>query len=188
LRERKKAKTRAAIQAHALRLFATHGYAATTVDQIAEAAEVSQSTFFRYFPTKEDVVLHDRYDPQLLAAFARQPAELGPVAALRAAMHEVFDGLPEEELEQERVRGALTASVPELRARSLDHAIGALREFMDAIAARLGRPPDDAIRNLTGAVFGVCMAALLSSADGPVSDYLGLLDDALAHLEAGLPL
>jgi AcrR family transcriptional regulator len=63
LRERKKAKTRAAIQAHALRLFAKQGYDETTIDQIADAAEVSQSTFFGYFPTKEDVVLHDRFDP-----------------------------------------------------------------------------------------------------------------------------
>jgi AcrR family transcriptional regulator len=62
LRERKKARTRAAIQEQALHLFAAQGYAATTVRQIADAAEVSESTFFRYFPTKEDVVMHDRFD------------------------------------------------------------------------------------------------------------------------------
>lgn len=52
LRERKKAKTKAAIQQHALRLFRQQGYQATTVEQIAEAAEVSPSTFFRYFPPR----------------------------------------------------------------------------------------------------------------------------------------
>ena len=63
LRERKKAKTRAAIQQHALRLFQVKGYTATTVEEIAEAAEVSPSTFFRYFPTKEDIILYDINGP-----------------------------------------------------------------------------------------------------------------------------
>src|SRR5215469_1430834 len=90
LRERKKARTRAAIREHALRLFRAQGYAATTVEQIAAAAEVSQSTFFRYFPTKEDVVLRDDFDERMLEAFSRQPASLSPVAALRAAIREAL--------------------------------------------------------------------------------------------------
>jgi AcrR family transcriptional regulator len=188
LRERKKVKTRAAIQEHALRLFAEQGYDETTVDQIAEAAEVSPSTFFRYFPTKEDVVLHDRYDPLMLAAFQEQPPELGPIAAMRAAMRSVFGRLSDQELGQERLRGALIMSVPELRARSLDQMAGALADFSAAVAARLHRPPDAAIRNLIGAVFGVCMAALVSAFDDPDVDYLELMDEALAHLEAGLPV
>src|SRR5438309_1930906 len=85
LRERKKARTRAEIQRHALRLFRRQGYEATTISQIAEAAEVSESTFFRYFPTKEDVVLWDEFDPVIVDAFRSQPVALGPIPALRAA-------------------------------------------------------------------------------------------------------
>src|SRR5262249_41621602 len=101
LRERKKAKTRAAIQRHALRLFRDHGYEATTVEQIAAAAEVSPSTFFRYFPTKEDVVLYDDFDPLLIAAFEAQPPELTPMQAMRGAMREVFTRVPVEETDQQ---------------------------------------------------------------------------------------
>jgi AcrR family transcriptional regulator len=61
LRERKKLRTRETIVEVALRLFATQGYDETTIAQIADEAEVSPSTFFAYFPTKEAVVF-DRYD------------------------------------------------------------------------------------------------------------------------------
>jgi len=56
---------RSAIQTLALRLFREQGYDATTVQQIIEEADVSESTFFRYFPTKADVVLFDDFDPSL---------------------------------------------------------------------------------------------------------------------------
>src|SRR5512135_2529883 len=86
LRERKKAKTRALIQQEALRLFREQGYSETTVEEIAAAAEVSPSTFFRYFLTKEDVVLYDVLDPILIKAFRAQPAGLSPIRALAAAL------------------------------------------------------------------------------------------------------
>ena len=85
LRERKEARTKAAIQQHAMRLFAERGHQATTVEQIAAAAEVSPSTFFRSFPTKEDIPLHDALDPMVLEAFRAQPANLSPIQALRGA-------------------------------------------------------------------------------------------------------
>jgi len=187
LRERKKAKTRAAIQAAALHLFERQGYQATTVDQIAEMAEVSQSTFFRYFPSKEDVVLLDRYDPLLLAALVAQPAELSPIAALRRTLRSVLGGLPAEELERERQRAMLVVSVPELRARALDDLTASLQPFNEAVAERTGRPVDDsAVRALTGAVLGVSISAMVTASQDPSADWIDLMDSGLAHLETGL--
>jgi AcrR family transcriptional regulator len=189
LRERKKAKTRAAIQTEALRLFLAQGYAQTTVERICEAAEVSESTFFRYFPTKEDVVAHDRYDPLLIAAFHSQPAELTPIQAIRGAIHSVFDQLPTDELAHERERGRLITSVPELRAKALEQLTETLQMLADILATRSGRQPGDfAVRNLTGALIGVALATTRAAAEDPTADYLQLFDAGLAHLEAGLPL
>jgi AcrR family transcriptional regulator len=189
LRERKKARTRAAIQAAALHLFERQGYHATTVEQIAELADVSQSTFFRYFPTKEDVVLHDRYDPLLLADFRAQPPELSAITALRRTLRSVLGVLPADELARERQRAMLIVSVPELRARALDDLTGSLRPFSEAVAERTGRPVDDsAVRAFTGAVLGVSIAAMLAASEDPDADYIALMDSDLAHLEAGLEI
>src|ERR1700689_3096237 len=102
LRERKKARTRASLREHALRLFREQGYQATTVEQIAAAAEVSPSTFFRYFPTKEDVVLQDDMDTRMVEAFARQPLDLSPIGAVRGAMREAWNSFTACEWEQIR--------------------------------------------------------------------------------------
>jgi len=194
LRERKKAKTHEAIQAAALRLFRSQGYEATTVEQIAEAAEVSPSTFFRYFPTKEDVVIHDALDPILFASFAEQPAELGPIQALRATMASVFGSLTPEQLALEVERQELIVSVPELRARMLDDLAGTFRGFAEALAARVGRSPDDiAVRSFAGAVLGAGLALWLTGSGTLTKDgKLGFteeFDAAMAWLdESGLRL
>jgi AcrR family transcriptional regulator len=188
LRERKKAKTRAAIQAQALRLFRRQGYHETTVEQIADAAEVSPSTFFRYFPTKEDVVLYDEFDPKLVAALLAQPAELSPVAALRRAMRQVYEEAPIEATEREQQRHALVRTVPELRARMIDGYVSGLVLLRDALAERTGRPRDDiAVRTLAGAIVGIGVATMLSVDENP-ADFLDQFDAHLAQLEAGLDL
>ena len=93
LRERKKARTRTEIQRQALKLFRERGYEATTVSQIAEAAEVSESTFFRYFPTKEDVVIWDEYDPVATDLVEARPAGEPPAQWFRAVIRETMGGL-----------------------------------------------------------------------------------------------
>jgi len=189
LRERKKAKTRAAIQRHALRLFDEQGYSATTVDQIAAAAEISPSTFFRYFPTKEAAVLYDPFDPMLVAAVLAQPPEVGLTAALRATM-DVFRGhFAGEAWEQERRRQLLVFREPELRSAVLDGFAEGIDLLADMAAQRTGRAADDfEVRNWAGAVVGVIMAAFAGAVADPESDPMVTVDRALAHLDAGLPL
>jgi AcrR family transcriptional regulator len=189
LRERKKARTRAEIQRQALRLFRERGYEATTVVRIAEAAEVSESTFFRYFPTKEDVVLWDEFDPLILEAFKAQPTESDPIRALRDAIRAVLARTSATEREHLRERVGLLLSVPPLRAALVDQIHGPMRLLAEAVAERTGRRPDDpAVRTLTGAMMGVGLSAMFAAVESPDADIVSLIDEGLAQLEAGLPL
>jgi AcrR family transcriptional regulator len=193
LRERKKARTRASLREHALRLFREQGYQATTVEQIAAAAEVSPSTFFRYFPTKEDLILQDDMDARMVVALERLPAELGPVAAVRAAFRQVWASFSGHELDVVRETTRLSLTVPEIRARAMDEFSRTIQVVAEAVAKRSGLAPDDlAIRAVAGAVVGVVMAVALPAEDwsqrGDFEDMFGRVDAALALLEAGLPL
>ncbi len=193
LRERKKARTRAAIREHALRLFREQGYTATTVEQIAAAAEVSPATFFRYFPTKEDVVLQDDFDIVTLEMLEAQPPELGPIAAFRAAAGQVLGRISADELERIRQGMQLTAQIPEIRARALDEFARTIDQIAGPLASRAGRSPDDfAVRTLAGAIIGVIMSATmpwgLAGEEIDVAAMFARIDAALAQLEAGLPL
>jgi AcrR family transcriptional regulator len=193
LRERKKARTRASIREHALRLFREEGYQRTTVEKIAEAAEVSPSTFFRYFPTKEDVVLQDDMDVRMIEALERQPPELRPVAAVRAAVRQMFGSYTAADMDVLRETTALTLTVPEIRARALDEFARTISGVAEALARRSGRSADDlAVRTAAGAFIGVIMAITLPwegwSDAAAFEDSFGQIDEALALLEAGLPL
>jgi AcrR family transcriptional regulator len=199
LRERKKARTRASLREHALRLFRERGYDKTTVEQIAAAAEVSPSTFFRYFPTKEDVVLQDDMDERVLAAFDRQPPELAPLAAIRAAMREAWESFTPAEWEQIAQGAQLSMEVPEIRARSMNEFARTINAIAAALARRTGRLPGDLrVRVVAGAVVGAMMAVFLpegldDAALLPDPHHVGpqaadRIDEALALLEHGLPL
>src|SRR5438552_2847567 len=189
LRERKKLRTRALIQKEAIRLFLERGFEATTIEEIAEAAEISPSTFFNYFPTKEEVVFQDELDPLILAAFNAPPEGTHPIRALRDSMKTVFGQLTAEQDNVMRQRISLMSSTPALRSAMLTQFADLVDQIAELIAGRVGREPTDfAIRNLAGALLGVMMSALLIAASDPKADMIDVADRAMAHLEAGLPL
>ncbi|MFJ7047773.1 TetR family transcriptional regulator [Streptomyces sp. NPDC101112] len=97
LRERKKQRTHDALLRAALELFTTQGYEATTVDEIAEAVDVSQRTFFRYFAGKEEAALAviDLSQEHFVAALRARPAHEAPLEALRNAVLEGWDAIGE---------------------------------------------------------------------------------------------
>ncbi|WP_037366623.1 acyl-CoA-like ligand-binding transcription factor [Nakamurella lactea] len=188
LRERKKAKTRRALQDSALRLIAEQGYEATTVEQIAAAADVSPSTFFRYFPTKEDAVLQDEYDPMLLAAIQHQRADLAPLDATRAALRETFRAIDAADRDKVYQRVQLALGVPAVRARMMDGMDAAERLFAEGLAERLGRDADDFDIAVTVAAMTAAMTAALRrwAAGGGTDDLAETVDHALAVLQHGL--
>jgi AcrR family transcriptional regulator len=189
LRERKKAKTKAAIQEHALRLFREQGYEATTIEQIAAAAEVSPSTVFRYFPTKEDIVLWDDLDPLLIAAFKAQPPEFGPIQAMRGAIRDVLANMPAALLHLQDERSHLIFEVPELRMRMLDQFAEGIDQIAQLVAERAGRREDDfEVRAFAGAMVGIMLAVFFADTTSPLTDYMKEMDTGLAYLEAGMPL
>jgi AcrR family transcriptional regulator len=184
LRERKKIKTRQAIRREAFRLFDANGYAATTVEQIADAAEVSPSTFFRYFPSKESLLLADDLDPLVLAAFEAQPPDLSPTEAIRRAYETTMAGLSPEQLEFENTRQRLMFSIPELKAAMYDEYYRTVNVMAELIGRRIDRPADDfEVRVFVGALTGAMMAAYDSAPKTADTIYR-----ALDFVEAGMPL
>lgn len=188
-RQRRKAKARAAIQREALDLFREHGYEATSMRQIAEAADISESTLFRYFPTKEDLVLWDQLDLAWLAALRALPPGQDPIPALRRALGEAMACLTPEQRSEQRERMTLVLSVPPLLATLVGHLQEAMRRLASAAAERTGlNPRDPGPRALAGAVAGVLLSAVFAWAEDPDADPAVLFDEAMSQLEDGLPL
>jgi AcrR family transcriptional regulator len=184
LRERKKIKTRQAIRREAFRLIEENGYAATTVEQIAEAAEVSPSTFFRYFPSKESVLLADDLDPVILETLAQQPPDLSPTQAFRRAYENVIAGMSEDQREFEDTRQRLIFSIPELKVAMYDEYLRTITVICEALAHRTGRDARDfEVRVFAGALTGAMMAAFDAAPPGIDTVYR-----ALDFVDAGMPL
>jgi AcrR family transcriptional regulator len=188
LRERKRTRTRLMIQTEALRLFTEQGYADTTVEQIADAAAISPRTFFRYFPTKEDVVLWDEYDPLALDLLESRPTDEPLAETFRAVIRDTLGGLYRRDPERLLARVRLSSTVPELRARFLDERTHGVEQLAPLLARHRGAPPDDLQPRVIGAslLSAVIVALDLWQTDDGNGDLLALLDQAIDALAEGL--
>jgi AcrR family transcriptional regulator len=189
LMERNKLRTRRELAEAAARLFIDRGYAATTVQEIAEAADVSPRTFFRYFPSKEDVITaiaSTTMDDAIDHLAGHDPSEdLGSAlrAMLTAALAPVLD-----DPGASRAFQAMLRDTPVLRGRWLEEQ----RRSRDRLAEALGPwfgPDDSPLAPHLAA--GVALMAVdevmaLWSDDPSIPDPLGLLDQALDLLERPL--
>ncbi len=117
LRDRKRARIKRMLQAEALRLFAEKGYQGTTVEDIADAAAISPRTFFRYFPSKEDVVVWDEQDLLTPQFWDPRPADEPVAESVRAFFRQALKGLHDQDRDRQLARLRLIFTVPEIRAR-----------------------------------------------------------------------
>jgi len=195
LRERKKARTRQALAEAALRLFAERGFEATTVADIADAADVSPRTFFTYFPAKEDVLFADTQDriERIRAALAKRAPDESSLDALRRAARDILAD-PTFRPGAQRTHMQVIGANPALGARALQDLLAAEQVVAAAIAADLGVDQNDlqpqiAAAAAVNALRGAFMAWFLSGASGdpqPAFDQaLDLLEHGLGSLNAG---
>ncbi len=191
LRERKKERTARAIEDAALALFAERGFQATTIAEIAEAADISPRTFFSYFPSKESALFGD-FDETFgsLEEHLDARGDGSLLDALRAWIVELVerDGLPDERERRRRevieASDALLAYERQLMTR-FEGLIAA------AAAEELGADPGDLHPRLVGATAAAALTALRPASSGgaepePGADPFATLDDALAFLRGGI--
>jgi len=198
LRERKKLQTRQAIHTAAMRLFAERGFEATTIAEIAAAADISPRTFFAYFPSKEEVVFA-KFEPAF-EDFDRTLSERAPGTTALEALR-VWIGRSAKKFtgdtEAARLEARLRRESPAVAACDLQH----MRKFEQRLAAAVGEDldePADALRPRL--VAAAAVAALQASSDAAdailegdpetaealMADPAPFIDDALRFLEAGL--
>ncbi len=145
LRERKKLRTRRALADAALRLFAEKGFDATTIDELADEAEVSKSTFFRFFAAKEAVAIEAEVElwTAYLSALAERPFTGTVLAGLHDTLAAAATGLDASWDEQFLATRRLIASEPALLAYVQHYRATVKGQVADCLAAKLGLDPDD---------------------------------------------
>jgi mycofactocin system transcriptional regulator len=173
----------------ALDLFDEHGFEATTVEDVAEAAGISRRTFFRYYPSKNDVVWGD-FEARLVTMAAQLAAADADVPVLDALADVVvrFNALPPEAVPAHRRRMALILHVPALQAHSALRYADWRAVVARFVAARTGATEGDALPQLVGHVaLGVAVASYEQWLADPDADLESVMAASFAQLRDGFP-
>lgn len=200
LRERKKQRTRNALLRAALELFTTKGYEETTVDEIAEAVDVSQRTFFRYFANKQEAVfaVQEMVEARFVEVLRERPAHEAPLVALREAVlgaweamgQSIEEGVP---VELHMSTYQMIESTPSLLAVHMRRSIETEDEVARVIAEREGLDMEtdprprvvvaafSGVMRVTGRLWGAGEDTSLESIRELTGQYLDHLGPALAQ-------
>jgi mycofactocin system transcriptional regulator len=181
---RRRATSRAELEQTAFTLFTARGFDATTVDEIAAAAGIGRRTFFRYFPSKNDIpwgAFEDELE-RMRVRLKASPPEIPLMDAIRVALID-FNRVAPAQVPLHRRRMELILRVPTLLAHSTLRFTAWREVVAEFVAERTGRRPDDlAPQAIAHAVLGVAIAAYEHWLDDPGSDLGTLLDDAMRQL------
>ena len=176
MRERKKRETRAALAEAALRLALEKGADNVTVEEIAEAADVSVRTFFNYFQHKEHAILgrNPEHLERALERMRTAPAEESPLTTLWHVVSEVLADL-EREGELSR-RGELIMSSPNLVYQLMMSNFDDERQLTAALAERMGEPATSVrpalVVSTAGAACRVAMGMQKAFPDRPLREFV----------------
>lgn len=187
--DRQRAAARAEIARTALDLFLRNGFEETTVDEIVREAGISRRSFFRYFGTKDDIVLGELVDrgAAIAAAVTARPVEEGPWPALRAAMDETAE-VTMRDTDAALALGRMLFETPVLRARLLEKRLRWHELLVPPVAARLS--DDDGRAALRASAIVASALACLDAASeawiasGGSEDLGDLYDEAVAAVRS----
>jgi AcrR family transcriptional regulator len=190
LRERKRLASMRRIQSVALDLFEQKGFDAVTVERIAEVAEVSPSSVYRWFGTKEHLVIWDEYDPMALASIESELDTAPPLEALRRVVRATVLSAFERDDERIRRRLRLAYANPSIEAASTLETYEMGNLIAAVLAAKLERHPDDlevqvASHGFVGALLGALRHWHDSGFTTPLDEVVGA---PLSLLERGIAL
>ena len=181
---RRRVTSREELEQTAFALFAAHGFDATTVDEIAAAAGIGRRTFFRYFPSKNDIpwgAFEDELD-RMRVRLKACPPEVPLMDAIRLALID-FNHVAPAQVPLHRRRMELILRVPALLAYSTLRFTAWREVVAEFVAERTGRRPEElAPQAIAHAVLGVSVAAYEHWLDHPSADLGVLLDDAMRQL------